>query len=322
MPIDAWLANWDAIGTGKDNIIVREDGTPFRIDMGGSLLYRAQGTPKGDKFGYEVPELKTFIDANLNKDAADIFGGVDRQIMTDAVKRLEQIDNTQIAELVNQWGPRDQDAKMHLYDTLVARKEAVIDEMSISQLSNEMNTTSIQRLPNEMITNIMLNMDIKELYQYCQTSNETIKLCSSKVFWDQKFKQDGLNVVAEDKNYASDIMMLVNKINKHDVIEIRLQNIDYEIIEKLLLNRNLNDEMIPIDIYIYVDISDMDNGVYVGYSKYYKDRDTIKVRDSINFNQWTDALIEILYQSLAVSPKINIEYLTRGSESIVDIRNV
>src|SRR5262249_44838105 len=43
---DAWLANWDSVGLGKDNVLISPDGLATRIDLGGSLRYRAQGMPK------------------------------------------------------------------------------------------------------------------------------------------------------------------------------------------------------------------------------------------------------------------------------------
>ena len=57
--VDALLANWDVIGLTEDNIIVDDNGngTPFRIDNGGSLQFRAQGERK--EFGPEVKELET-----------------------------------------------------------------------------------------------------------------------------------------------------------------------------------------------------------------------------------------------------------------------
>ena len=39
---DVLLANWDAVGTGKDNILVGAGGKVYRIDNGGTLLMRAQ----------------------------------------------------------------------------------------------------------------------------------------------------------------------------------------------------------------------------------------------------------------------------------------
>lgn len=136
MPIDAWLANWDTVGTGKDNIIFDNySGLPYRIDMGGALRYRAKGEPKGDKFGADVTELKTFLDPNINKDAADIFGGVNKQLTWDAVKRLEQIEPGQIAKVIEQWGPHDEAEKVSLFNTLLTRKQAVIDDFYQSQQS-------------------------------------------------------------------------------------------------------------------------------------------------------------------------------------------
>ena len=57
--VDALLANWDVLGQNQDNIIVSDNGngTPFRIDNGGSLTFRAQGGKK--EFGPEVKELQT-----------------------------------------------------------------------------------------------------------------------------------------------------------------------------------------------------------------------------------------------------------------------
>lgn len=54
---DAFLANWDVVGLVYDNIVQSDDGF-YRIDNGGSLIFRAQG---GDK-AYSpdsIPELET-----------------------------------------------------------------------------------------------------------------------------------------------------------------------------------------------------------------------------------------------------------------------
>lgn len=59
---DALLGNWDIYK--NDNIILKEGTrTPFRIDSGGSLRYRARGEEK-DNFGTEVFELQTLKDNN------------------------------------------------------------------------------------------------------------------------------------------------------------------------------------------------------------------------------------------------------------------
>jgi hypothetical protein len=56
---DALLANWDVIGLEQDNILWTEDGTPIRIDQGGTFMFRAQGMTKD--YGPEVVELERML---------------------------------------------------------------------------------------------------------------------------------------------------------------------------------------------------------------------------------------------------------------------
>ena len=59
---DLWLANWDTIGQGGENILLDvNDLTPVRIDQGGALFYRAQGTPKTpeDIANFDIEDLVT-----------------------------------------------------------------------------------------------------------------------------------------------------------------------------------------------------------------------------------------------------------------------
>jgi hypothetical protein len=65
--IDAWLANWDVVGSGGDNIgsAVNSDTQErqyFRIDQGGTLLFRANGCPKN--LAWEVQEIEQWLDPN------------------------------------------------------------------------------------------------------------------------------------------------------------------------------------------------------------------------------------------------------------------
>lgn len=75
--IDALLGNWDVAGAGLDNVLIDKDGTPWRIDNGGSLRYRAQGAKKtAAEWGDVVSELDTLRDPNRNPQTARIFGGI------------------------------------------------------------------------------------------------------------------------------------------------------------------------------------------------------------------------------------------------------
>ena len=44
--VDILLGNWDVVGQGADNILIDSNGTPYRIDNGGSMGFRAQGAKK------------------------------------------------------------------------------------------------------------------------------------------------------------------------------------------------------------------------------------------------------------------------------------
>jgi len=57
--MDALLGNWDVIGMGMDNVLVGKGGTPYRIDNGGSLRFRARGAPKGGAWNEKPGELWT-----------------------------------------------------------------------------------------------------------------------------------------------------------------------------------------------------------------------------------------------------------------------
>jgi len=55
----ALIANWDVLGANMDNVLMRPDGTPTYVDVGGSGPYRAQGGEKGQAWGDAVGELET-----------------------------------------------------------------------------------------------------------------------------------------------------------------------------------------------------------------------------------------------------------------------
>lgn len=56
---DALLANWDVVGLEQDNVLWDEDGNPVRLDQGGTLAYRAMGSPK--PFGPVPTEVWTMM---------------------------------------------------------------------------------------------------------------------------------------------------------------------------------------------------------------------------------------------------------------------
>jgi hypothetical protein len=123
--IDAWLANWDVAGLGLDNMVI-VDGQPYRIDAGGALLYRAQGNPKGNKFGNEVTELDSLTNPSVNPQAAKVFGKVTPGEMADGAQRLAAISPQQIINAVEA-----QNLDKSLADKLIARRKYILDKTGI-----------------------------------------------------------------------------------------------------------------------------------------------------------------------------------------------
>lgn len=86
--LDAWLANWDAVGLSGDNMMLVGDNL-FRIDNGGALLFRAQGGLKGSQFGSTVGELETFLDKGINPSAANVYSAITKKDIANQIKHLE-----------------------------------------------------------------------------------------------------------------------------------------------------------------------------------------------------------------------------------------
>lgn len=101
--VDAWLANWDAGGTGFDNMI-EVDGEPMRIDVGGSLLFRAQGTAKDDAFGDTVGETLSMTSnpGGGSSDTAKVMGKVTKaELKASFEAHVATVSPQQIDDLVD-----------------------------------------------------------------------------------------------------------------------------------------------------------------------------------------------------------------------------
>lgn len=129
--LDAWLSNWDVVGLSMDNLMVGKDGKAVRVDVGGSLLYRAQGEPKGSAFGAEVTELETLLDPAKNGQSHAVFKSISKEAMQAGAEQLNKLKPSQIRELVEIAGPGDADAKKALADTLIKRRSFILAKFGI-----------------------------------------------------------------------------------------------------------------------------------------------------------------------------------------------
>jgi hypothetical protein len=128
----AWLANWDAIGMGQhenDWNQARVDGIMHTVDTGGSLLYRAQGGPKGGAFGNTVTEWDSMRhpvpglpDAVM---AHKTYGEMSPKRLRESAARVTSIPDHAIRAAVHTHGPGDHAAKEALADKLIARRDDI-----------------------------------------------------------------------------------------------------------------------------------------------------------------------------------------------------
>lgn len=89
--VDALLGAWDVIGAVGENIIVDEQGGPWRIDNGCGLDRRARGGIKtAEQFGDSVTELATMrvAPADTNQRCAEVFGSLRD---ADIAKQIPQV---------------------------------------------------------------------------------------------------------------------------------------------------------------------------------------------------------------------------------------
>lgn len=118
--VDAWLANWDVAGLNFDNVVL-VNGRAVRIDVGGSLRYRAVGGLKGSAFGDSVGEIESMRDGT-NAQARAVFGAMSPQDVERSVERVLSISDADIRAIVLRYGPPDEAERRALAERMVARK--------------------------------------------------------------------------------------------------------------------------------------------------------------------------------------------------------
>jgi 8-oxo-dGTP pyrophosphatase MutT (NUDIX family) len=132
--IDAWLSNYDVVGLVYDNLLVRDDPegpTAYRIDHGGALTHRARGSPKS-WWGDKVHESESFFDPSKSsldsplQNAVQVFRNLTPEQVKDSISRLAAIRDEDIRAVVQRYGHGSPDDKNALAQTLVNRKNYII----------------------------------------------------------------------------------------------------------------------------------------------------------------------------------------------------
>jgi len=134
--VDAWLANWDVVGTAHDNIVMVSEGTawvPYRVDLGGSLIFRAQGKTKPFNAG-KVAELETMSDPAKASVAATVFSGLTLAEKKAGAAKIAAISDQQINEAVDSCIPDSMEVEgtkvnTQLRNALKKRRNYIIENV-------------------------------------------------------------------------------------------------------------------------------------------------------------------------------------------------
>ncbi|HQM30601.1 MAG TPA: NUDIX hydrolase [Syntrophales bacterium] len=124
--VDAWLGDWDVVGLNYDNLVLKE-GRAFRVDVGGSLRFRAQGVAKGKAFGDRVTELESMLDMRTNQQAASVFRHATREDLIAGARKVLAITDDEIRSLVAKYGPTNTTEAGDLARKLIARKNHIAE---------------------------------------------------------------------------------------------------------------------------------------------------------------------------------------------------
>jgi hypothetical protein len=130
---DVWLANWDVVGLEYDNLLTVGSGKKLRairVDTGGALSFRAQGSHKGSAFNASVTELETMLDANINSQSAAVFGNYSSEDLQKSLRKVARMPNKDIIRIVDEFGFGDAAEKKSLADLLIQRKTTIRNHLA------------------------------------------------------------------------------------------------------------------------------------------------------------------------------------------------
>lgn len=223
----ALMANWDAVGLSFDNLMIdAATGKTVMVDPGGSMLYRAQGSLKGDAFKDNVTELDTLRDATKNPTAAKVFGKMTQEQIVNSMQKAiaglgESHSGTMglkqdvASAIVNHWGGplKNQQAadlidKMdnRLLDMHVKAKAMTADFASTASLDISTTGTTKEGFahpdPNvQMLANLhdAKNLDTVIQAQTIEAMNFEAKMTGSSAnFYSQKLEKASKAAFAGD----------------------------------------------------------------------------------------------------------------------------
>lgn len=126
--VHAWLANYDALGAGFENMAI-SDGKALCIDTGGALLFRAQGARKdlsrtGGALHPSAPEFESM--RATTEEQVEVYGSMTASELKSSAEKLEALSDGTIKSLVKAHGPGGPAFQDRLAQNLIRRKRAIL----------------------------------------------------------------------------------------------------------------------------------------------------------------------------------------------------
>lgn len=163
---DAFLANWDVVGLVYDNIVQGEGGF-YRIDNGGSLIFRAQG---GDKVYSPdfIPELQSM--RMPGRPAGEVFAGItEDEIGRQARELVSKISPEDIRAIVDESG-LEGDARERILAGLLGRREYLARVYGKPEFEEQSNPEIEEHRPWRSVSEAVRALRSRE----AERTNETV----------------------------------------------------------------------------------------------------------------------------------------------------
>lgn len=198
--VDAWLANWDA--PKNDNTQYRDNGV-VKVDVGGSMRYRARGELK--EFDNIVNELSSLIEQNykfMSMTKSDLLNSLNhvKNISPDLIKKIVLDSPIEDSSLVNTLLKRKE------YITLFAKNIEALNEKDFSDILQMINTAK------QMTTQEFKNdKNIAELLGYERTKTGFEGLLNTK-------GTENIKLTPEEKLFANELIAEIEKYTLNNKI--------------------------------------------------------------------------------------------------------
>jgi len=141
--IDAWLGNWDVVGSGNSNI-KNIGGKAIRVDVGGSLYMRANQGTKADSEFFGATDVVTELESLRGKGSEGskathtkpVFENITDEHLQTGATMLSGVSNQDILDLVKDSKIPDEH-KNKLAHTLQLRRDTILKAIKIEKQETE-----------------------------------------------------------------------------------------------------------------------------------------------------------------------------------------